>query len=284
MHFYNSSIDYRFMHVPSTLKCQKRSTLLVAIVPSIVNNSLTRKAIRETWASRGESEAIQDWEVFVYFILSRPNEEQWKRLRNEIGQYDDLIITDLEESYDNLIYKVYAAMDFFRAWCPKVKFLLKIDDDVVISIDRMLYFLERESVMAEKSIRCKVWMKAKPKREKDSKWFVPKSVWNKQYFPNYCNGPVYLMSRNAVDAILAYTTNFTMFQIEDVYYTGIIANAAGVSRLNWSRHMLSEDKIFQKGKCKCERSIPLWFAVHSFKGPNKLKAGFNQLKYLRCLN
>ena len=49
---------------------------------------------------------LKDWEVFVYFILSRPNEEQWKRLRNEIGQYDDLVITDLEESYDNLVYKV----------------------------------------------------------------------------------------------------------------------------------------------------------------------------------
>ena len=48
----------------------------------------------------------------VYFILSKPNESDWSHLNNEIKIHDDIIVTDLEESYDNLVYKVKIALNY----------------------------------------------------------------------------------------------------------------------------------------------------------------------------
>ena len=46
----------------------------------------------------------------------------------------------------------------------------------------------RESVAVEKSISCKVWMKAKPKREKDSKWLeLSKILKNPSFLGSYQN-------------------------------------------------------------------------------------------------
>ncbi|KIH62075.1 hypothetical protein ANCDUO_07644 [Ancylostoma duodenale] len=60
-----------------------------------------------------------------------------KRLIAEQEQYNDLIVTDMEESYENLVLKVYSVMVFFQQYCISATFLMKVDDDVLIHLDRM---------------------------------------------------------------------------------------------------------------------------------------------------
>ena len=65
--------------------------------------------------------------------------------------------------------------------------------------------------------------------------YTPKFAWKDTYFPNYCNGPTYLLSSAAVPAILNQTTTSYLITVEDALFTGILAEKAGVKRMNYDR-------------------------------------------------
>ncbi|KAK6013186.1 hypothetical protein OSTOST_21556 [Ostertagia ostertagi] len=115
------------------------SLLLVATVVSTTKRLQMRRAIRETWASPRESDAVKTGRVLVFFILSAPTSlHELYMLRKEQKKHNDLIVTDLPETYDNLVFKVYASMVFHQQYCPKAQFLMKVDDDVSVHLDRMI--------------------------------------------------------------------------------------------------------------------------------------------------
>ncbi|VDM83073.1 unnamed protein product [Strongylus vulgaris] len=93
------------------------------------------------------------------------------RLLAEHSRYNDLIVTDVFESYENLVLKVYTAMIFFKHYCPKANFLMKVDDDVVIHLDRMFSrWIETEN--DENSIFGIVWPEHPPIRDRANKWYA----------------------------------------------------------------------------------------------------------------
>ncbi|KIH57743.1 hypothetical protein ANCDUO_12063 [Ancylostoma duodenale] len=94
-----------------------------------------------------------------------------KRLIAEQEQYNDLIVTDVEESYENLVLKVYSVMVFFQQYCISATFLMKVDDDVLIHLDRMFSrWIETDD--DENSIFCIVWPQHEPIRDPRNKWLL----------------------------------------------------------------------------------------------------------------
>ncbi|EPB70029.1 hypothetical protein ANCCEY_10881 [Ancylostoma ceylanicum] len=110
-----------------------------------------------------------------------------ERLAEEQQVSSDLIVTDIIESYRNLLLKarlylkpitsnsinVHVMLMFFQEHCPGVKYLIKVDDDVAVVMDRMLNRLDEDT---------------------------------------------------------------------DVFFTGIVAESAGVRRMNWSESMILTDQ------------------------------------------
>ncbi|KAK6015938.1 N-acetyllactosaminide 3-alpha-galactosyltransferase [Ostertagia ostertagi] len=123
------------------------------------------------------------------------------RLLEEQESYHDLIITDMEESYENLVFKVNAIMQFFMKFCSRSDFLMKVDDDVSIHFDRMFTYW-KDARHGEDRIYCRVWSAIPAIRDPSSKWFIPHKIWPRKVFPSYCDGPIYLMGRSAVHDIL----------------------------------------------------------------------------------
>ncbi|KAE9412674.1 hypothetical protein Angca_005478, partial [Angiostrongylus cantonensis] len=172
--------------------------------------------------------------VVVYFILSKPDSvDNFSMLQQEQQQHCDLIMTDLTESYKNLVYKVYASFMFHQHYCPQTLFLMKVDDDVCIDIDRILTDWNIEKNGSISSIYCHKAYKGPAVRDPKHKLFVPKHIWPMPYFPTYCGGPAYIMGRSAEQAILDEARNFPPFYIEDVFYTGILAESIGIERVDW---------------------------------------------------
>lgn len=61
---------------------------------------------------------------------------------------------------------------------------------------------------------------------------VPYDRYPYWWFPTYVAGPAYLVTRPAIDAIIAEAENTTSITIEDALYTGILAYKAGVVQDN----------------------------------------------------
>lgn len=57
---------------------------------------------------------------------------------------------------------------------------------------------------------------------------VPKDIFAEDWYPLYCAGASYMMSRGAVAAVLNGTHISKGFHVEDALYTGIIAEKMGI--------------------------------------------------------
>lgn len=286
MSFLNFTLNYKYIMMPGLSLCdgsREHIPLIVATVISTSNRTETRRAIRETWASPRESQAIKTGRVLVFFLLSAPlSIHELYVLRKEQKKHNDLIVTDLPETYENLVFKVYASMVFHQQYCPMARFLMKVDDDVVVHLDRMLELWTVDD-SANMSLFCQVWPRSFPKRNPKSKWFVSAQMWPERHFPPYCNGPMYVMGKTAGQSIIDLTQIFPPMTIEDLFYTGIIAESAGVRRVNWGRSMLhsSTDLLRGRGKCSATEE-PILFSVHSLPNPGQMRKGFRIVKTYKC--
>ncbi|EYB84949.1 hypothetical protein Y032_0307g2040 [Ancylostoma ceylanicum] len=244
--FVNYSLHYKYIMMPELSLCdgsRGHNPLVVATVLSTANRTDTRRAIRESWASSRESHSVKTGKILVFFMISAPaSMHDLYMLQKEQKKHRDLIVTDLVESYENLVFKVYASIVFHQQYCPKAQFLMKVDDDVGVHLDRMVKLWKIDE-RANKSMYCQVWPRSRPKRDPSNKWFMSDDEWPDQYYPHYCNGPMYVMGKIAGQNILDQAQIFPPLAIEDVFYTGVVAESADVRRVNWGRSMLSNTKV-----------------------------------------
>lgn len=84
--------------------------------------------------------------------------------------YDDLIITNLYESYELLILKVHAIMSYKRAFCDSADYQLKIDDDMAVDMDGLFARLSDKKLASLDGVSGIVWKNAPPMRVKKHRW------------------------------------------------------------------------------------------------------------------
>ncbi|KAK5969204.1 Hexosyltransferase [Trichostrongylus colubriformis] len=286
MNFANFSLSYRYFMMPDLSLCdgsRNHTPLLVATVLTTAKRYEMRQAIRETWASPKEFHAVKTGRILVYFILSAPTTvHELYMLRREQRIHNDLIVTDLPESYNNLVFKVYASMVFHQQYCPMARFLMKVDDDVSVHLDRMVELWKMDT-KADMSLYCRVWPKSRPQRDPENKWFVPEQMWPERHFPPYCNGPMYVMGKKAGQILLDQAQIFLPMTIEDLFYTGILVDSTGIRRVNWGKNMMYRSKEFFRGRIACSATEkPILFSVHSLSQPELMRKGFQILKNYEC--
>jgi len=60
--------------------------------------------------------------------------------------YDDLIVANFMDSYDNLTLKTMSALEWVDTYCNQSEFVLKTDDDMFINVPNLLSFIDKIEV------------------------------------------------------------------------------------------------------------------------------------------
>lgn len=189
-----------------------------------------RSAVRRTW---GRIARRNDFRLI--FVLARPRTAELQIGVDEEGRiHGDLVQLDAVDAYDRLTVKSASTLRWFRAHCPRAEYLLKIDDDCFLNSDTLARFLgERSSAdRGRKVIYGMLWTNAKPFRSPGHKWYLSPSDYPPSRFPDYINGPAYLVSGDAVGALVAVFDAVRFIHLEDVYVTGLCAKRADVQLVN----------------------------------------------------
>ena len=133
---------------------------------------------------------------------------------------------DFLDHYRWLTNKTIVGLRWAQEFCPSAKFILKTDDDSFNVPQRFVDYLL--GVETDRFIGgyCFTIM---PDRRNSSKFFVPYSMYPDRYYPTYCSGPGYVMSRSAVASILSVSSDVAFLSMEDVFVAGICRVAAGIS-------------------------------------------------------
>jgi len=208
--------------------------LLIAVF-SAPANAAARAVIRKTWggAARGYPGTS------LVFMLGRAGQPD---LHNSVVQeaedHNDLVLEDFHDTYLNLTLKTTFLLKWLGAECKLTKFVLKVDDDVFVNMERLWATLgsshlfstmvnlpgERSAAPVPTNIDYALIghvMNTVPIRDPDSKWYLPPNFYPLNIFPQFLSGTAYIFTGSLVPALYACALSTPFINLEDVFLTGL---------------------------------------------------------------
>ena len=227
--------DVNFTFVKPSLVPQlpSREIFLLVLVSSVPRSDyqFARDAIRKTWGNSDECANTPDvsrqvfcrWKV-VYLVGKSYNESLDSQITEEARNFNDILVGNFHDTYINLVIKLF--MGF--TWATKIncRFVLKADDDVYVHLPKLTSWLQQApSRLYAGHVHKNVHVSRDPHERNP---LPPGSSFNEKYYPPYCLGAFYILSRNIIPDILEAVNRWRPWPIEDTY-TGVLARDIGVS-------------------------------------------------------
>uniref|UniRef100_A0A914VK81 Hexosyltransferase n=1 Tax=Plectus sambesii TaxID=2011161 RepID=A0A914VK81_9BILA len=147
--------------------------------------------------------------------------------------FKDVILTDIQEDYENLSLKTFVALVFKEKYCRETEWLLKLDPDTEVSVDNLIQLITLKEGMTN-AIFGYLHRDPGVVRNSSSKWYIPFITYPNARSPTYPTGGAYLMSSDVPRKLIAahMLCKYPYIPIEDMYFAGILAEAAEVRRLH----------------------------------------------------
>ena len=145
-------------------------------------------------------------------------------LHREAKKYADIVMFDFVDSYDNLTIKTLVTLDWAQRHY-KSQYFFKVDDDVFVKLGVILKKIKK-SINQEKIIMGYCITDGRPVRDKRNKWHLTRDMYSFNYFPPFCFGTDYVISKPAIKSILPYSGITPLTRLEDVSL-GLLINKTG---------------------------------------------------------
>ncbi|KAI6185775.1 Beta-1,3-galactosyltransferase 5 isoform X2 [Aphelenchoides besseyi] len=273
MKFANFNLTYE-MKQPKIEVCNNISFLVLVI--SRPDGFYAREMIRRTWMN--DLDKPSDYRV-LFIVGHRGDPDLNKLLDEEQRQFGDVIRYSAEDTYERLYVKVHAAFSWQQKFCPQARYLLKTDDDTVVDLGRMNYFVQTEfnALLKKypKSFICNRWAGKRPLRDPHNP-YVPTSEYNGTVYPTFCQGCSYLTTTDAIGTLLNNTINVQIIHLEDVLFTGLVAEKSP-EIYHHSSAAFGEKKI-----TSCDNNKVPYMCTYIGITPWKLGLEYRELKSLKC--
>lgn len=158
---------------------------IACFVLSSPENAEIRHVIRDTWGSL----------VKPIFVIGRSanesiDDETLPVIRQEADIFNDIVLENFIDTYDNLTLKTGFAMKTFLKYYANSTYFMKIDDDVLLNWNKLREALE---AAPKDSLVGKITRESRPVMDIKDKWFMPKCLYPDEFYPDYLQGPLYLI-------------------------------------------------------------------------------------------
>ncbi|CAL1542270.1 unnamed protein product [Lymnaea stagnalis] len=200
---------------------------IIIIVHTAPANMERRQRIRDTF---GNEDLFVPFRVRTAFLLGKTvNRTLERMLWLEHATYNDTVMGDFIDDYHNLSLKGVMGYRWVSEYCTNSRFVLKIDDDVMINMYKLLYSFLNHMSGKPKSIFCNLWHKNTMPILRQGKWKVEPHVFSKRStFPyDYCSGFVVIMTTDLMGPMFEAAMTTPFFWIDDVYLFGMLPSVVG---------------------------------------------------------
>lgn len=196
------------------------------VVVSGVGQMERRQAIRKTW---GRDLKLRRNNSLVFLLGKAEDTEQQRRVFEESGEHFDIVQGDMWEGYRNLTTKSVQALHLAVTHCPQASFLLKTDDDTFVNVPELL---AQASGLRKDAISGSLHANNSAIRDPSVKWFVTYEEYKRDSYPDFVSGSAYVVGGDVIAPLYAQTGRVRPLWLEDVYVTGLCAEAAGIPRVD----------------------------------------------------
>lgn len=258
-----TSVEYLL----STDVCMYKKPRILILITSHVLNESARTAIRQSYPR----DLFRQYNVQLIFLLAQENTpENQITIQKEFIQFNDIIQGNFTEAYRNLTYKHYMGLKWSRDHCASAKYVVKMDDDIVINFYVLFNIINQ--FKNHFHLMGHIITDMKPIRDTSNKWYVTEEEYAKNTYPSFLSGWMYIAKSAAINLMLKHVNSATFFWIDDVFITGIIRELAGIKLTDIKRYFRYEPKNIEccvKNKYSCH-----FLAAPSGKN-YKLNVNFN---------
>ncbi|KAM3716921.1 Beta-1,3-galactosyltransferase bre-2 [Dirofilaria immitis] len=213
--------DSRILLTPSFQQCP--SVPVFYIIRTHPRNRRWRSIVRSTWAG-----SLKRSLLFVLGVEKVGEIDELVEL--EAKKYDDLIVFDMIDTYNNMTLKSLNILSWIVQNCQKPRFFMQGDPDIVAFPDEIAsYTLELDANLIAVYGRC--WKGAKAHREDSSKWALNSLIYASVTYPTYLAGGSWLFSpATAKRLLMALEKPLSYVHIDDMLISGIFAELMDVRR------------------------------------------------------
>ncbi|XP_046556766.1 UDP-GalNAc:beta-1,3-N-acetylgalactosaminyltransferase 1-like [Haliotis rubra] len=197
---------------------------VVVIVHTAMYNAQKRQNIRKDTSG---SEPL----LTVVFLVGETNNASLQaEVERESQKYQDIVQGNFIDSYHNLTHKHIMGYHWVITHCKNVRYVIKIDDDVVVHVNNVLRYLLLNA-FPEEHIMCLVekWSKKKTA----GKWAISEQEYPFIRYPRYCAGFAYITTLSVIKRLYAASTDIKSIWIDDVYATGLLALASNTKLIGF---------------------------------------------------
>lgn len=271
----NLTSSYRLLKNPRHQQCQSescRTVDIIYLIKSAILNLSQRNAIRETWGKNG------DMRILTIFILGYSASVQ-SLIETESLIYGDILQFDMQDIYDNLVYKTVFSIAWLCDSNINTKYVHFVDDDRMINSKNLLKLALRNLHKFDmKMIGYKANFE-KPYRSKTSKWYISVTDYEFDVWPPYIIGGTMITNLYVIKKLREGIPFSKVIRIEDAYI-GILAKLLKIS-LEHNKHFtpffISGYELINKISSPDYRSyntmIREWKVFNSVRNQTILKNG-----------
>ncbi|XP_064479426.1 beta-1,3-galactosyltransferase 1-like [Ornithodoros turicata] len=198
--------------------------LVVVVVITGSTHFEQRIAIRATW---GRASLQQGFKVANFIGLPKDKSIQ-PLIEAEDSVYRDIIQENFTDTYENGTLKSIMMVRWITEYCSKAKFVLKIDDDVMLNPGN----LWAEVTSSLRNFTMTAWgvlaKGRKPFRDPSSKYYLSPSMYKSEVLPDMLFGPAYMFTGDCAPVLYNLSFTVPLLWLEDIYLTGMVAKKAGI--------------------------------------------------------
>lgn len=173
---------------------------------------------------------LRELNIFRVFLLAKvPPKEQYitqKAIESENRHFGDIVQGNFVEAYRNLTYKHVMGLRWSSSHtCIKTKFIIKMDDDIVVDFFYLANYLNdpKFSEIANRQFLAGyVFSNVIPIRAQQNKWYVSHDEYDGNVYPDYLSGWMYVTTPFTARTLVATAGRSKFFWIDDTWITGIL--------------------------------------------------------------
>uniref|UniRef100_A0A0R3RTJ7 Hexosyltransferase n=1 Tax=Elaeophora elaphi TaxID=1147741 RepID=A0A0R3RTJ7_9BILA len=214
--------EARILLTPSFQQCP--NVPVFYIIRTHPRNTRWRSIIRSTWAG-----SLKHSLVFVLGVEKIGEVNEIVKL--EAKKYDDLIVFDMIDSYNNMTLKSLNILNWIVQNCQAPRFFMQGDPDIAAFPDEITSYTSKLDVSSI-AVYGKCWKGAKAHREDSSKWALNSLVYASATYPTYLAGGAWLFSPTTAKRLLmALEKPFSYVHIDDMLISGLFAELMDIRRV-----------------------------------------------------
>ena len=206
---------------------------------SAPRNRERRDIMRQTW---GNARLLKDQSSRVVFLVGLPKDNATQEnLLTEFAQHGDIVQGNFHDDYRNLTLKGIMGLKWISTYCAQAQYALKSDDDAFVNIFGMMGVME-EHADKNRIIACVAYKEGSMPilryPRKCYKWCIKyREMIGREYYPPYCAGLAFLLSREMVSEMYAASLNTPFFWVDDAFVSGLLpSKVSGLERVALNRH------------------------------------------------